>query len=108
MNKFERMLSASNQDVLSARSKALSQETVLEAESLIQSLKREKLQLENKITNLTDLAPENSYSLKPGSPSFNASSWIKELHKLRLDVKLKEIELTEAEEIFNEWFNTSK
>lgn len=104
MNKFAQTLSASNADIKSARAQALSESTVLEVESFIQNLKREKLQLGNKLNNLTDLAPDNTYSLRPGSKDFNASAWVKELHKTRMDLKLKTIELEEAEAIYNEWF----
>lgn len=104
MNKFASTLASSNADIKQARAQALSDSTVLEVESFIQNLKREKLQLANKLNQLTDLAPDNSYSLRPGSRDFNPSAWVKELHKTRMDVKLKAIELEEAEAIYNEWF----
>jgi hypothetical protein len=104
MNKFAQTLSASNADIKTTRAQALAETTVLEVESFIQSLKREKLQLNNKLNQLTDLAPDNTYSLRPGSANFNAAEWMRELHKTRMDIKLKGIELEEAEAIYNEWF----
>lgn len=108
MNKFAKTLAASNAEIKETRAKALSDSTVLEVESFIQNLKREKLQLNNKLNNLTDLAPDNTYSLRPGSTDFNPSAWVKELHKTRMDIKLKSIELEEAEAIYNEWFKSAE
>lgn len=103
-NKFVSMLSASNADIKETRAKTLSENTVLEVDSFINNLKREKSQLATRLTNLTDLAPDNTYSLRPGSKDFNAAQWVKELHKTRMDIKLKEIELAEAQSIYDEWF----
>lgn len=108
MNKFAKTLSASNAEIKEARANALAESTVLEVETYIQNLKKEKLQLVNRITNLTDLAPDNTYSLRPGSKDFNPSAWVKELHRTRMDLKLKTIELEEAEAIYNEWFADAK
>lgn len=103
-NKFTSTLSASNAEIKVARAKSLSDSTVLEVESFIQNLKREKNQLANKLNNLTDLAPDNSYSLRPGSKEFDAAKWMKELHTTKMDLELKEIELKAAQDIFDEWF----
>lgn len=108
MNKFATTLSSSNDSIKEARAKSLADTTVLEVESFIQTLKREKNQLTNQINNLTDLAPENTYSLRPGSPNFNAAAWVKELHTTRMNLKLKAIELEEAQAIFDEWFATNE
>lgn len=108
MNKFAQTLSSSNADIKQARAQSLSDSTVLEVESFIQNLKREKLQLANRLNNLTDLAPDNSYSLRPGSKDFKPAEWVKELHKTRMDLKLKTIELEEADAIFNEWFKVEE
>ena len=104
MNKFESKLSAGNKEILSERAKNLSDEVVLEVESFISNLKRERIQLANKLNNLTDLGPDNTYSLRPGSSDFKAASWVKELHQTRMDLKLKTIELEEAQAIYDEWF----
>jgi hypothetical protein len=106
MNKFAQTLSASNADIKTTRAQALAETTVLEVESFIQSLKREKLQLNNKLNQLTDLAPDNTYSLRPGSKDFDASRWVNELHETKMEIKLKTIELEVASEIRNEWFTS--
>lgn len=104
MSKFTKTLSSSNAEIKEARATALAESTVLEVEAFIQNLKREKSQLKNKLTNLTDLAPDNTYCLRPGSKDFNPVAWMKELHETRMNIKLKDIELGEAEAIYNEWF----
>lgn len=58
------------------------------------------------ISKLTDLAPDTSYSLKPGGDKFDAATWVEQLHKTKLKLSLKEIELKSAQEIVNEWFET--
>lgn len=47
MNKFTQQLAASNAEIKEARAKALSEATVLEVETFIQGLKRERMQLQN-------------------------------------------------------------
>ena len=105
-NKFTQTLSASNGDIKLARAQSLSEEVGLEVETFVQNLKREKIQLNNKLNSLTDLAPDNTYSLRPGGANFDAKRWVAELHKTRMDLKLKGIELAEAEAIYTEWFKT--
>ena len=104
MSKFARMLSADSSATLGNRAKNLADATVLEVESFISNLKKEKLQLNSKLNDLTDLAPENTYSLRPGGDNFKPAEWVRELHKTRMDIALKEIELAEAQAIYDEWF----
>lgn len=108
MNKFSSMLSASDKSIKEARAKALGEETQLEVDAFITNLRREKGKLNNKINDLTDLAPDNTYSLRPGTKGFDAAKWMAELHQTRMDIALKEIEITEAEAIHAEWFGTSE
>lgn len=108
MNKFSDMLSASNTDIKTARAQALAESTVLEVEAFISSLKRERNVLNTKLTNLTDLAPDNTYSLRPGSKDFDAARWVKELHTTRMDLSLLDIKIKEADAIFNEWFKVTE
>jgi hypothetical protein len=108
MNKFGKMLSADSSATLGTRAKNLADSAVLEVEAFISNLKREKIKLENKINDLTDLAPENTYSLRPGGEDFDAAKWMKELHKTRMDIALKQVELEEAQAIYDEWFAPSE
>lgn len=108
MNKFQSKLSAGSKEILSDRAKNLSDEVILEVETFISNLKREKIQLSNKINNLTDLSPENTYSLRPGNKDFKATAWMNDLHKSRMDLKLKNVELEAAQEIYDEWFSEAE
>lgn len=105
MSKFVTMLSASNQDIKSSRAEMIAEETVIEVNQFVSILKKEKMLLKNKIVKLTDLAPDNTYSLRPGGKDFNPTKWVQELHQTKMDLKLKEIELAEAESILTEWFS---
>jgi hypothetical protein len=104
MSKFAKMLSADSSATLGNRAKNLADSAVLEVESFIANLKKEKLQLTSKLNDLTDLAPENTYSLRPGSADFDASIWVKDLHRTKMEIALKEVELAEAQDIYDEWF----
>jgi len=105
MSKFAKMLSADSSATLGNRAKNLADSAVLEVESFIANLRKEKLQLNSKLNDLTDLAPENTYSLRPGSADFNPAKWVRELHQTRMDIALKEVELAEAQAIYDEWFS---
>lgn len=104
MNKLEKMLSADNQSVLSARAKNAMDDCKAEMDSLIANLNKKKRNHVKELTNLTDLGPENSTSLRVVDETFNAEEWIKQLHKLKLTIRLCEIEIQTAEEIKSEWF----
>ena len=104
MSKFVSMLSADSDSTLSKRAKNLAESAIIEVETFIQNLRKEKLQLNGKLNDLTDLAPENTYDLRPGGKNFDASKWVAELHKVRMDLALKDIELQEAQAIYDEWF----
>lgn len=105
-NKFTSTLSASNADIKSARAQLLADSTLDEVDSFISVLRKEKNQLSIKLNNLTDLAPDNTYSLRPGSKDFDAGKWVKELHTTKMELSLKTIQLSVAEEIKTEWFTT--
>jgi len=103
-NKFTQTLSASNEAIIRNRAAILAESAQSEAESLVHSLKKEKNKLELSILQLTDLAPETSFSLRPGTAEFDGAKWVKQLHEARMDLKLKKIELEEAQTILDEWF----
>ena len=103
-NKFIATVSASDAKIKLTRATNLGELASIETSALIQNLRREKLQLENKIANMSDLSPETTTSLRPGGEDFDAATWIKELHSATMELKLKNIELTTAEDIYNEWF----
>jgi hypothetical protein len=75
---------------------------------MVQNLKKEKLSLQNKIAQMTDLSPEETTSLRPGGKNFDAASWAKNLHTAKMQLKLKQIELDEATAIYDEWFGNTE
>ena len=105
-NKFITNLSASDASIKETRATLLSKGASIAANALVQKIETEQLALEMEISKLTDLAPNNSYSLKPGGDDFDAASWISTLHKTKLKLSLKEIELKAAQAIVDEWFGT--
>lgn len=107
-NKFTEMLSASNADIKQARAEELAESTILEVDAFITNLKREKNQLKTKLRGLTDLAPDNSYSLRPGTKDFNAAKWMSELHGTKMELELLEVKIKLAEEIHAEWFKAEE
>jgi hypothetical protein len=107
-SRFVQMLTASDKTIKANRAQHLADSTVLEVEAKMTEIRRRKNTLVNKITDLTDLAPENTYSLRPGSKDFNASKWTEELFKTKLDLKLVDIELETIEEIHSEFFATTE
>ena len=107
MSKFTEMLSSDNKTTLSKRASDLSEATLIEVDTFMSNLRRERLQLNTKLNNLTDLSPENTYSLRPGGDKFKPEEWMKELHQVNMDIRLKEIEMEIAKEIYAEWFGES-
>lgn len=103
---FVSTLTASDANIKATRAANLGELASIEASTLVQNLKREKLALENRIANMTDLAPDTTYSLKPGGDTFDAAKWVKDLHRASMDLKLKNIELEVAQGIYNEWFGS--
>ena len=105
-NKFITNLSASDSSIKETRAILLSKGASIAANGLVQRIESEKLALEMEISKLTDLAPDTSYSLKPGGDKFDAVKWVDDLHKTKLKLRLKEIELESAQEIVKEWFES--
>ncbi len=104
MSKFEKTLIRDGKEMKADRAADLAQTVQMEVEDLVRKLTKEKLALKSKINNLSDLGPENSYSLRPADKSFDAAKWVNSLHETKLDLKLKQVELDAAEEILKEWF----
>lgn len=102
--KFVSRITASDSSIKESRAKNLEMTVKMEVEDLIRKLTKDKLALETEIEKLSDLAPDTTYSLRPGGKDFDARSWVTKLHQAKLDLKLKNIELEEAESILNEWF----
>lgn len=106
MSKFEKKLIRDGKEMKADRAADVAQTVKMEAEDLVRKLTKEKLALKSKINGLSDLGPDNSYSLRPTDKSFDAAKWVNGLHEATLELKLKQVELDAAEEILTEWFGT--
>ena len=71
---------------------------------VIKELEKRKRDVDTRIMDLTDLSPENSYSLRPGNPDFKAKEFVTELYKCHLDLREVDIRLEVAEKINNFYF----
>lgn len=103
MNKLERMLSADNKAVISARAKNAMEEISAEMATAIANLEKDKREFVKKLTNITDIGPDNTTSLRVVDEGFDACSWLKEIHNLKMDIRLKDIEIKVAKEMSDEW-----
>lgn len=104
MGKFASMIAASDKNIKEARAQIVAKAGKRAAENLVRNLEDEVDALETTILNLTDLAPDTTYSLRPGGKEFDAEGWVNKLHEAKLNIELKKIELAQAESILTEWF----
>jgi hypothetical protein len=105
MNKLERMLSADRKTALTERAKIAVADLSDEGTSFLTRLEKEKRTIEKEIINLTDIGPNSTTSLRINN--INAEEWYSKLHKLKMDLRLKEIEIKVSKEINIEWFEST-
>lgn len=104
VGKFATTIASSDKTIKEARAAIIAKTGKRAAENKVRSIEDEVDTLETTILNLTDLAPDTTFSLRPGGKDFDAEGWVNKLHDATLDLELKKIELKVAEEILNEWF----
>ena len=104
MNKFIQLISEGADKTLQRRAEAVATAAEIAQQSLVNKLKLEKTNLELKITNLTDLAPDSKDSLRPCDANWDANRWVTELQKAKQDLYNVTIQLEIAEKTFNEYF----
>ena len=104
MNKFVEMISANGGDVLKRRATAIGTGAQIAQETIVNDLKNRISNLELKLIDLTDLAPETSDSLRPGSKPFDPNRWATEVQNTKQDLYQLKIQLKLAEETYNEYF----
>lgn len=102
MNKFEQLLNTDG--ALQRRSSNLAKSAEIAQQNIVNKLKAQKAELELKIVNLTDLAPESSDSLRPGSKNWNAEQWAKTLQETKQELYTLDIQIKIAEATLNEYF----
>lgn len=104
VNKFVEMISANGGDVLKRRAVAIGTSAQIAQETIVNDLKNRISNLELKLIDLTDLAPETTDSLRPGSKTFDPNRWVTEVQNTKQDLYQLKIQLKLAEETFNEYF----
>lgn len=104
MNKFKKLLSQENGGVYERRVDALATQAEIAQQAIVNKLKQEKSKLEIELINLTDLSPETSDSLRPGSKNWNAQEWAKNIQRVKQELHTVNIQLEIAEETYKEYF----
>lgn len=107
-NKFVKQLTQDNKELKANRANRLAEEVATEVEALITEKKKAVHVLKAEIDDLTDLAPSNSYSLRPGKEGFNAGEWVNRLHECKMKLRIAEFELETALGIKKEWFSETE
>lgn len=103
-SKFLKLISDNSSEALVGRAATLAELAEIEVNAFIDDLNREKLNLRTKLNRLTDLAPNNITDLKLSCDNFDAKSWIKNVHTIKMDMRLLTLKLEEAKTIRKEWF----
>ena len=104
LSKFVSSLSNNDGAIKTKRAAILASSTEAKQTALINALKDKINTIDLEIENLTDLAPDNTYSLKPGGSNYDPQAWVTKLQQLKLDRFTVSIELDIAVDTYNEWF----
>lgn len=104
MSKFIKNLTLEAKGIKLQRAQIMAKEACEHQLDLIKNLEREKRQLESELLNLTDLSPENVYSLRPGSKDYDSKQWVKRMQEIKIAQLELDIQLQVAQENYNEWF----
>lgn len=103
-NKFIKLISDNGNNTLVRRAEILSTAAEVAQQNIVNQLKQQKNQLEMKVSNLTDFAPETTDSLRPGNKDWDAVKWAKELQETKEQLYDIDIQLKIAEDTYNEFF----
>ena len=104
MNKFTKLITEGADKTLQRRAEAVSTAAEIAQQNLVNKLKLDKSNLELKITNLTDLAPDSKDSLRPCDANWNANTWVTDLQKAKQDIYNVTIQLDIAKKTYDEFF----
>lgn len=108
MNKFKSKLTNGADAIKEERASIMEQQTVLACDALINKLEQRRAGITSKIHKLTDIGPENTYSLRVGGPDFDAEKWVNDLHALNVSLALVDVDLDKAKEMKDEWFSVTE
>lgn len=108
MNKFTRLISDNNSSTLTRRASSIATAAQIAQQNIVNQLKQRKCELELKIANLTDLAPESTDSLRPGDKDWDAKKWAIELQETKQELYDLNVQLDIAEETYKEYFEDDR
>ena len=108
MNKFTRLISDNNSSTLTRRAGSIATAAQIAQQNIVNQLKQRKCELELKIANLTDLAPESTDSLRPGDKDWDAKKWAIELQETKQELYDLNVQLDIAEETYKEYFEDDR
>lgn len=108
MNKFTKLISDNGSNTLARRAGSIATAAQIAQQNIVNQLKQKKCELELKVANLTDLAPESTDSLRPGDKDWDAKEWAIELQETKQELYDLNIQLTIAEETYKEYFEDDK
>lgn len=108
MNKFTKLISEGGDTLLQRRAESVASAAEIAQQSLVNKLKLEKSNLELKIINLTDLAPDTKDSLRPCDANWDANKWVTELQRAKQDLYNVDIQLKIAQGTYAEFFTEEK
>lgn len=108
MNKFTELISNNGNETLNRRASAIAQNAEIAQQDILNSLKKQHAELTLKKESLTDLAPDSTVSLRPGSKDWNPDTWAAELQETKQKLYFLEIQIKLAQETFDEYFTEPK
>jgi hypothetical protein len=104
MGKFLKMMSQNDSKTLQARAAVINTQAELQQKNLINALKQKKAEMELKIQSLTDFAPDNTQSLRPGTAGWEPKKWVTDLQNAKVTLAEIELQLKIAEDTYEDFF----
>ena len=108
MSKFAKTLTQSNKAIKAARANIIAASAEESQNDIVRVLRKEKRDLEFRLLNLTDVAPDSELSLRVVKADFNPTKLFSEIQEVKVNLATKNVELNLAEETYKEWFADEK
>jgi len=106
MNKFASQLSRTNADLRAGRAQSTADLVQIEQQNLVNNLYRDLVTKKNELSDLFDLGPDSTTSLRSPSKGFNAADWTSRVQNLKVEILDLEVRHKLANETYLEWFAT--
>jgi hypothetical protein len=105
MNKFQKLIADNSSATLKRKAESVATQADIAQQTIVNNLKCKVSELKLQVENLTDFAPGNTYSLRPGTENWKPSDWAIELQRTKWDLYLAEQQLKIAQDTYNEYFS---